>query len=230
MRLSDQDILFEDNHLIAVNKRSGVLVQGDITGDKPLSELVKDYLKDKYKKPGEAYLGLPHRLDRPTSGLVIFTKTSKALPRMNKLFEEKKIVKTYWAIVKKAPPKKADKLVHFLVRNHKKNKSFVCSKETPNSKRAELDYKVIQSLDRYSLIEIKPKTGRHHQIRVQLSHIGSPIKGDLKYGFDRSNRDASIHLHARGVEFIHPVKKEMINILAPPSKEDALWKACCLNS
>ena len=218
-------VLFEDNHIIVVNKRPGDIVQGDKTGDKPLSEVVKSYLKEKYNKPGNVYLGVVHRLDRPTSGIVLFAKTSKALPRLNKLFQEKAAQKTYWAIVKNAPPKKSDTLVHFLKRNPKQNKSYAHIKEVPESKKAILEYRLLKKLDNYFLLEVDLHTGRHHQIRSQLSAIGSPIKGDLKYGFDRSNKDASIHLHARELKFIHPVKKEEIQIIAPPPDE-VLWNNC----
>ena len=218
-------VLFEDNHIIVVNKRPGDIVQGDKTGDKPLSEVVKSYLKEKYNKPGNVYLGVVHRLDRPTSGIVLFAKTSKALPRLNKLFQEKKAQKTYWAIVKNAPPKKSDTLIHFLKRNPKQNKSYAHIKEVPESKKAILEYRLLKKLDNYFLLEVDLHTGRHHQIRSQLSAIGSPIKGDLKYGFDRSNKDASIHLHARELKFIHPVKKEEVQIIAPPPDE-VLWNNC----
>jgi 23S rRNA pseudouridine1911/1915/1917 synthase len=218
-------VLFEDNHIIVVNKRPGDIVQGDKTGDKPLSEVVKSYLKEKYNKPGNVYLGVVHRLDRPTSGIVLFAKTSKALPRLNKLFQEKAAQKTYWAIVKNAPPKKSDTLVHFLKRNPKQNKSYAHIKEVPESKKAILEYRLLKKLDNYFLLEVDLHTGRHHQIRGQLSAIGSPIKGDLKYGFDRSNKDASIHLHAKELKFIHPVKKEEIQIIAPPPDE-VLWNNC----
>ncbi|MBI6119703.1 RluA family pseudouridine synthase [Salegentibacter sp. F60176] len=218
-------VLFEDNHIIVVNKRPGDIVQGDKTGDKPLSEVVKLYLKEKYNKPGNVYLGVVHRLDRPTSGIVLFAKTSKALPRLNKLFQKKEAQKTYWAIIKNAPPKKSDTLVHFLKRNQKQNKSYAHSKEVPDSKKAILEYRIVKKLDNYFLLEIDLHTGRHHQIRSQLSAIGSPIKGDLKYGFNRSNKDASIHLHARELKFIHPVKKEEVHIIAPPPRE-VLWNNC----
>lgn len=218
-------MLYEDNHIIVVNKRPGDIVQGDKTGDKPLSEVVKSYLKDKYSKPGNVYLGVVHRLDRPTSGIVLFSKTSKALPRLNKLFQEKEAQKTYWALVKNEPPKDKDSLTHFLKRNPKQNKSYAHIKEVPESKKAILDYRVLKKLDNYYLLEIDLHTGRHHQIRSQLSAIGCPIKGDLKYGFDRSNKDASIHLHARELKFTHPVKKEEINIIAPPPNE-VLWNNC----
>jgi 23S rRNA pseudouridine1911/1915/1917 synthase len=218
-------VLFEDNHIIVVNKRPGDIVQGDKTGDMPLSEVVKDYLKDKYNKPGNVYLGVVHRLDRPTSGIVLFAKTSKALPRLNKLFQKKEVEKTYWAIVKNTPQKKSGTLTHFLKRNPKQNKSYAHIKEVPDSKRAVLEYQILKELDNYFLLEVDLHTGRHHQIRSQLSAIGSPIKGDLKYGFDRSNKDASIHLHARELRFIHPVKKEEIHIIAPPPDE-VLWNNC----
>ncbi|MGP1994375.1 RluA family pseudouridine synthase [Zobellia laminariae] len=219
-------VLFEDNHLIAINKRPGDIVQGDKTGDMPLSEVVKLYIKEKFNKPGNVYLGVAHRLDRPTSGIVVFAKTSKALPRLNKLFAEKEAKKTYWAIVKNLPKKNEDTLTHWLKRNNKQNKSYAHIKEIPESKKAILDYKVIKKLDRYYLLEINLHTGRHHQIRAQLAAIGCPIKGDLKYGFDRSNPNASIHLHARRLSFIHPVRKEPIEIVAKPP-EDPVWNACC---
>lgn len=218
-------VLYEDNHLIIVNKRPGDIVQGDKTGDVPLSEVVKEYIKIKYDKPGNVYLGVVHRLDRPTSGIVLFAKTSKALPRLNKLFKEKDAKKTYWAIIKNAPPKQEDTLVHFMKRNPKQNKSYAHIKEVPDSKKAILDYRVIKSLNNYLLLEIDLQTGRHHQIRSQLSAVGCPIKGDLKYGFDRSNKDGSIHLHARKLIFEHPVKKEKLEIIAP-TPLDPIWKAC----
>ena len=218
-------VLYEDNHLIIVNKRPGDIVQGDKTGDLPLSEVVKEYLKVKYKKPGNVYLGVVHRLDRPTSGIVVFARTSKALPRLNKLFKEKEAKKTYWAVVKKAPPKEEDHLIHYLKRNPKQNKSYAHINEVPDSKKAILDYRILKKMDNYTLLEIDLHTGRHHQIRSQLSTIGSPIKGDLKYGFGRSNKDASIHLHSRKLSFVHPVKKKPLVITAPPPK-DPLWDAC----
>jgi len=217
-------VLHEDNHIIIVNKRPGDIVQGDKTGDKPLSEVVKSYIKEKYNKPGNVYLGVVHRLDRPTSGIVLFSKTSKALPRLNKLFQDKDAKKTYWAVVKEKPPRESDELIHFMKRNSKQNKSYAHKNEVPDSKKAILDYQLIKELDRYHVLEIDLHTGRHHQIRSQLSAIGCPIKGDLKYGFDRSNRDASIHLHSRELRFIHPVKKEEIHITAPPPK-DPIWDA-----
>ncbi|MCK0147675.1 RNA pseudouridine synthase [Arenibacter sp. F26102] len=218
-------VLYEDNHLIAVNKRAGDIVQGDKTGDTPLSEVVKQYIKTKHNKPGNVYLGVAHRLDRPTTGIVVFAKTSKALPRLNKLFAEKDAQKTYWAVVNKMPEKENGTLIHWLKRNTKQNKSYGHKNEVPDSKKAILDYKVIKSLDRYFLLEIDLKTGRHHQIRAQLAAIGCSIKGDLKYGSDRSNKDGSIHLHARSLSFVHPVKKEMLKIIAPPP-EDSVWDAC----
>ena len=222
---SNLQVLYEDNHIIIVNKRAGDIVQGDKTGDKPLSDVVKEYIKDKYSKPGNVYLGTVHRLDRPTTGLVIFAKTSKVLPRLNKLFLSKDIHKTYWAIVKNEPSKDEDTLINWLIKNPKNNKSRAHSKEVSASKKAILHYKVLKKLDNYFLLEVNLETGRHHQIRVQLSNIGCPIKGDLKYGFDRSNKDASISLHARHIEFIHPVKKEPISIEAP-LPNDAIWNAC----
>jgi len=218
-------VLYEDNHIIAVNKRIGDIVQGDKTGDTPLSEIVKQYIAEKYNKPGAVYLGVVHRLDRPTSGIVVFARTSKALSRLNKLFVERKTEKTYWAIVKNPPPKTEDTLIHFLRRNPKQNKSYANSNEVPNSKKAILRYRLIKKLDNYSLVEIDLKTGRHHQIRAQLTAIGCPIKGDLKYGFNRSNKDGGIHLHSRGLTFIHPVHKEEISIIAPPPS-DPIWNAC----
>ncbi|ADF52033.1 pseudouridylate synthase [Zunongwangia profunda SM-A87] len=222
-------VLHEDNHIIIVNKRVGDIVQGDKTGDKPLSEVVKAYLKEKHNKPGNVYLGVVHRLDRPTSGIVLFSKTSKALPRLNKLFQQKDAKKTYWAVVKNRPPKDQDILVHYLKRNPKQNKSFAHKNEVPDSKKAILEYRILKELDNYFLLEVDLKTGRHHQIRSQLSAIGCPIKGDLKYGFDRSNNDAGIHLHARKLEFIHPVKKETIIVFAEVPDE-ALWQACKIQS
>lgn len=219
-------VLYEDNHLIAINKRVGDIVQGDKTGDAPLSDIVKDYIKEKYNKPGNVYLGVPHRLDRPTTGIVVFAKTSKALPRLNKLFAEKDAKKTYWAVVKQQPKKTKDTLVHYLKRNTKQNKSYANIKEVPDSKKAILDYTVLKKLDNYYLLEINLQTGRHHQIRSQLTSIGCPIKGDLKYGFNRSNADGGIHLHARKLSFIHPVKKEPLEIIAPPLPDDPIWDVC----
>ncbi|GAB4162243.1 MAG: RNA pseudouridine synthase [Winogradskyella sp.] len=222
---SNLQVLYEDNHIIVVNKRAGDIVQGDKTGDKPLSDVVKDFLKDKYNKPGNVYLGVVHRLDRPTTGIVLFAKTSKALPRLNKLFAEKKTNKTYWALVKNKPPKVQDRLAHWLKKNPKNNKSTAFDTEVEDGKKAILNYRILKTLDNFHLLEIDLETGRHHQIRCQLAKIGCPIKGDLKYGFPRSNKDASISLHARKLEFTHPVKKENINIIAP-LPEDVLWQAC----
>ena len=209
-------ILYEDNHLIAVNKKSGDIIQADKTRDKPLSDYVKDYIKNKYKKPGDVFLGTIHRLDRPTSGVVIYAKTSKALSRMNKLFREKQVKKRYIAIVENPPPSNSGTLNDYLKKNSQKNKSYITKKE--DGKHATLDYKLLKRLDNYYLLEIKPHTGRHHQIRAQLSNIGCIIKGDLKYGAKRSNKDASIDLISQKLEFIHPVKKELITITAPKLK------------
>jgi 23S rRNA pseudouridine1911/1915/1917 synthase len=217
-------VLHEDNHIIVINKRVGDIVQGDKTGDKPLSEVVKKYIKVKYNKPGEVFLGVIHRLDRPTTGIVIFARTSKALTRMNELFSNRETQKTYWAIVKNKPQNSEDKLVHYLKRNEKNNTSKAHINEVPESKIASLDYKIIASLQNYYALEINLHTGRHHQIRAQLSAIGSPIKGDLKYGFDRSNPDGGIHLHARKLVFTHPVTKENIEIIAP-TPNDVIWNA-----
>ena len=218
-------VLFEDNHIIIVNKRAGDITQGDKTGDKPLSDVVKEYVKDKYNKPGLVFIGTVHRLDRPTSGILIFAKTSKALERLNKMLREKTIKKTYWTLVKNAPKATTGTLTNFLKKDTKKNKSFVYNKEIEGSKNAILHYNVIKKLENYFLLEIDLETGRHHQIRTQLAHIGSPIKGDLKYGFPRSNKDGSISLHARKIKFIHPVSKEEITITAPTPK-DIIWNAC----
>ena len=221
---SNLQVIYEDNHLIVVNKRVGDIVQGDKTGDKPLSDVVKEYIKDKFNKPGEVFLGVVHRLDRPTTGIVVFARTSKALTRMNELFSNRETQKTYWCIVKNKPAKTSDKLVHYLKRNEKNNSSKAHLKEVPESKLASLDYTVIKELNNYFALEINLHTGRHHQIRAQLSAIGCPIKGDLKYGFDRSNPDGGIHLHARKLVFIHPVSKENIVITAP-TPEDVIWNA-----
>ncbi len=215
-------IIYEDNHIIAINKRVGDLVQGDQTKDKPLSDIVKEYLKEKYQKPGAVFLGVIHRLDRPTSGLVVFAKTSKALTRLNELFRSRETQKTYWAVVKIKPPKQEDTLVHFLKRNPQNNTSKAHSKEVPESKKSSLHYTIFKELDHYFALEVDLQTGRHHQIRAQLQAIGCPIKGDLKYGFDRSNPDGGIHLHARQLVFIHPVTKESIKLIAPVPK-DVIW-------
>ena len=222
---SNLQVLFEDNHIIVINKRAGDIVQGDRTGDKPLSDVVKEFIKEKYNKPGNVYLGVTHRLDRPTTGIVVFAKTSKALTRLNKMFNQKEISKTYWAIVKNKPQEIQATLINWLKKNPKNNKSTAYNKEIKDSKKAILHYELRKSLDNYHLLEINLETGRHHQIRCQLANIGSPIKGDLKYGFDRSNKDASIHLHSRMIEFVHPVSKEQISITAPPPN-DAIWNAC----
>lgn len=216
------EVLYEDNHLIIINKRVGDIVQGDQTGDMPLSEIVKLFLKNKYDKPGAVFLGVVHRLDRPTSGLLLFAKTSKALTRLNNSFKNRETQKTYWAIVKNVPPKEEDILEHFLVRNPKNNTSKSHLKAVEGSKKAKLGYKIIQKLKNYTVLEIDLYTGRHHQIRTQLSAIGCPIKGDLKYGFDRSNKDGGIHLHARQLIFNHPVTQELITIVAP-TPDDVIW-------
>lgn len=217
-------VLYEDNHLLVVNKRVGDIAQGDNSGDKPLPDVVKEYLKEKYNKPGEVFLGVVHRLDRPTSGLILFTKTTKALTRMNDLFSSRETQKTYWAIVKNKPEKEKDTLVHFIKRNQQNNTSKAHIKEVPQSKKASLSYQLIATLNNYYALEIELHTGRHHQIRAQLQAIGCPIKGDLKYGFDRSNPDGGIHLHARKLAFIHPVSKEQIQIIAPVP-EDSIWQS-----
>ena len=218
------DIIYEDNHLIVINKRVGDIVQGDSTGDKPLSDVVKEYIKKKYDKPGDVYLGVVHRLDRPTTGIVLFAKTSKALSRLNEAFKNRTTKKTYWAVIKNTPQKEKDTLVHFLKRNSKNNTSKAHSKEVPESKQASLSYHIIKKLDRYLVLEIDLHTGRHHQIRAQLQAIGCPIKGDLKYGFDRSNPNGGIHLHARKLVLTHPVSKEIHTFTAKPPK-DAVWDA-----
>tara|TARA_Y100001934_G_scaffold69713_1_gene86550 strand:+ start:220 stop:891 length:672 start_codon:yes stop_codon:yes gene_type:complete len=219
------DILFEDNHLIIINKKPGDIVQKDKTNDISLLEIVKEYLKRKYNKPGNVYLGLIHRIDRPTSGLVMFAKTSKALSRMNNMLKGKMIVKTYWAITKNKPEKKSSQLVHWLKKNEKKNKSTHFSRETKNAKKAILDYTIIKELENYFLLEIIMGSGRHHQIRCQLQAIGCPIKGDLKYGAKRSNSDGSIDLHAKHLKFIHPVTKKEVNLNAPV-RENKIWQSC----
>ena len=222
-------ILYEDNHLLVYNKQPGDIVQGDKTGDEPLSEQIKEYLKKKFNKPGNVFLGVIHRIDRPASGIVIFARTSKSLSRMNELLKRGEIRKTYLAVVQHQPPELKDHLVHFLVRNEKQNKSYAHLKEVDKSKRAELIYEMKSMSDRYYLLEINLLTGRHHQIRSQLAFLGCPIKGDLKYGSPRSNTNASIHLHARSVEFIHPVQNEPVKIVAgPPS--DVLWDHFCNNN
>lgn len=216
-------VVYEDNHIIVVNKTASEIVQADKTGDTPLSDTVKQYLKEKYQKPGNVFIGVTHRLDRPVSGLVIFAKTSKALTRLNEMFRTNAVKKTYWAVVKNAPKEPEGELVHFLVRNEKQNKSYAYEKEVPNSKKAVLDYRLIARSDYYYLLEVDLKTGRHHQIRCQLAKMGCPIKGDLKYGAQRSNPDGSICLHARRVRFVHPVSKELIELEAPLPPGN-LWK------
>ena len=220
-------VLYEDNHLIIVNKQAGEIVQGDKTGDTPLSDIVKDWLKEKHNKPGNVYLGVVHRLDRPVSGVVLFAKTSKALPRLNKMFaEHDKVSKTYWAIVQNRPQASKGTLTHWLTRQEKNNTARAYDREVPGSKKAVLDYELIASGDRYHLLEIHLHTGRHHQIRCQLAKMGCPIKGDLKYGAPRSNPDGSISLHARNLTLEHPVSHEMISVTAPVP-DDRLWLALC---
>ncbi len=221
--ISSLKILYEDNHLIAVNKTNHDLVQKDITGDMALDEKVKQYLKEKYNKPGRVFLGVAHRLDRPVSGVVLFARTSKALSRMNDLFRTGNICKSYWAIVKNPPPKSEDILIHYMVKNSKQNKSYCYTDEVKDSRRAELKYRLKTSSDNYHLLEIDLITGRHHQIRAQLGEIGSPLKGDKKYGFSQSNPDGGISLHARKIAFRHPITKEEIEIVAPPPESEVLW-------
>jgi 23S rRNA pseudouridine1911/1915/1917 synthase len=216
------DILFEDNHLIIFNKQPSQIVQGDKTGDTPLSDLLKAFIKERDHKPGNVFLGVVHRIDRPVSGVVIFAKTSKALTRLNEMIKAGQIHKTYWAVVKNQPPEDSGHLLHYLKKNEEKNKSFAYDKEVSGSRKAELTYRLISTSQHYFLLEVNLLTGRHHQIRTQLSKIGCPIKGDLKYGFDRSNLDGSIHLHARQIEFMHPVSKEEIHVVADPP-DDKLW-------
>ena len=217
-------ILYEDNHIIAVNKSTSEIVQGDKTGDQPLSETIKLYLKEKYNKPGEVFLGVTHRLDRPVSGVVLFAKTSKALTRLNEMFRNQEVKKTYWAIVKEKPAIAEGRLEHYLIRNEKQNKSVAFDTERSDAKKAALTYRLIAHSDTYYLLEVQLETGRHHQIRCQLAKMGCPIKGDLKYGFPRSNPNGGISLHARSVEFIHPVSKEKIHLTAPVPTDDKLWK------
>jgi len=217
-------VLYEDNHIIAVNKTCSEIVQGDKTGDQPLSETIKIYLKEKYDKPGEVFLGVTHRLDRPVSGVVLFAKTSKALTRMNEMFRNQEIKKTYWAIVKERPEQAEGRLEHYLTRNEKQNKSMAYDKERSDAKKAALSYKLIAHSDTFYLLEVQLETGRHHQIRCQLAKMGCPIKGDLKYGFQRSNPNGGISLHARSVEFIHPVSKQLIQLTAPMPLDDKLWQ------
>ena len=217
------EVLFEDNHLIIVNKKSGDIVQGDKTGDTPLSEIVKEYIKVKYNKPGNVFLGVVHRLDRPTTGIVVFARTSKSLERFNKMLRTKEVNKTYWAVVKNKPIKTEDTLISHLRKNPKNNKSTSYPSEIEGSKKAILHYKLLKSLDNYHLLEVDLETGRHHQIRCQLASIGSSIKGDLKYGFDRSNQTPFIHLHSYKTEFIHPIKLEPISVTCKPRTDDTVW-------
>jgi 23S rRNA pseudouridine1911/1915/1917 synthase len=217
------EILFEDNHIIAVNKKSGQIVQGDKTGDVPLSEMVKQYIKVKYNKPGDVFIGVPHRLDRPVSGVVLFARTSKALTRLNEIFKSKDAKKTYYAICSEQPPKESDRLINYILRNTKQNKSYISDIQTETTKLAILDYKIIANSQKYFLLEINLLTGRHHQIRCQLAHIGCPIRGDLKYGYKRSNENGNINLHAAEIEFIHPVRKEKI-IIKAPIPDEKIWK------
>lgn len=217
-------VVYEDNHVIIVSKHTGEIVQGDKTGDTTLCDTVKAYIKEAYAKPGEVFLGVVHRLDRPVSGLVMFARTSKALARFNAMFANGEVRKVYWAVVKNQPPKQHDTLTHWIVRNEKQNKSYAYEREVPNSKKAVLDYQVIAHSDRYYLVEVELKTGRHHQIRCQLAKIGCPIKGDLKYGAQRSNPDGSISLLSRYMRFVHPVSKKEINVVAP-LPDDRLWQS-----
>jgi 23S rRNA pseudouridine1911/1915/1917 synthase len=217
------DVVYEDNHLLIINKPAGVLVQGDVTKDKPLVDHAKDYIKKKYNKPGAVFLGVVHRIDRPVSGLVIFARTSKALERMNKLFVDKKIQKTYWAVTKQKTRPEAGKLVHWLKKDPAKNITTAYDEEVDGAKRAELNYRYMGTLNRHHLIEVKPLTGRPHQIRVQLSTIGSPIRGDIKYGFKQPNTDGSIHLHARKLYFVHPIKNEPLELIAGVPETD-FWE------
>ena len=218
------EVIYEDNHIIIVYKQSGEIVQDDKTGDTPLSDMVKEYIKTKYHKPGNVFLGVVHRLDRPVSGLVVFARTSKALSRLNEMFRTGNVHKTYWAVVKNMPPKAEDVLEHWIVRNERQNKSYAYDREVPQGKRARLSYRIIGKSDHYTLLEIHLMTGRHHQIRCQLAHIGCPIKGDLKYGAPRSNPDGSISLMAKHISLQHPVSHEQIEVEAP-TPADALWQA-----
>lgn len=222
----NSQIVYEDNHLFVINKKAGQLVQGDKTGDLSLLELIKDFIKNRDQKPGNVFLGLVHRIDRPTSGLVIYAKTSKALSRLTVMVKDREVKKTYWAVVGKEMIPHSQRLVHYLQKNEKNNKAVVYTRPTAGAKEAILTYHLIKTLDNYQLLEIDLETGRHHQIRAQLSKIGIPIKGDLKYGAPRSNSDGGISLHARKLELIHPVTKENIEITAPVPQNDAVWKAC----
>ena len=221
-----EQIVFEDNHLLVISKKAGQLVQGDKTGDLSLLDLIKNFIKIRDQKPGNVFLGLVHRIDRPTSGLVIYAKTSKALSRLTQMVKNREIKKTYWAVVPKSEIPKKQRLINYLQKNEKNNKATVFPKATDGAKEAILNYEIIKILDNFQLLEVDLETGRHHQIRAQLSKIGVPIKGDLKYGSARSNPDGGIHLHARQLEFLHPVTKENIKITAPVPQNDAVWKAC----
>jgi 23S rRNA pseudouridine1911/1915/1917 synthase len=218
------EILYEDNHIIAVNKSTSDIVQGDKTGDEALSEMVKAYIKKKYNKPGEVFLGVVHRLDRPVSGVVLFARTSKALSRLNQMFQDKTVKKTYWALVAELPAEDSGRLHHYILKNSEKNKSYAFPKPRAGAKEAILNYRLVSGLKNYYMLEVDLETGRHHQIRCQLAKIGCPIRGDLKYGFPRSNKDGSISLHARKIEFIHPVKQEPVTIIAPTPESENLWK------
>ena len=221
--MDPKNILYEDNHVIVINKLPSEIVQGDKTGDKTMPDGIKEYLKEKYNKPGNVFCGVVHRLDRPTSGAVIFAKTSKGLERLNAQFRDKDTHKVYWAIVENLPKETAGELVHFLKKNEKQNKSYVCTPKTLGGKEAKLSYRLIKSSDNYHLLEVHLETGRHHQIRAQLSTIGCTIKGDLKYGFDRSNQTPFIHLHSYKTEFIHPIKQEPISVTCKPRTDDTVW-------
>lgn len=221
-----EQIVFEDNHILVINKQPGQLVQGDKTGDLSLLDLIKNFIKIRDKKPGGVFLGLVHRIDRPTSGLVIYAKTSKALSRLTQMVKNREIKKTYWAVVPKVEIPKQQRLKHYLLKNEKNNKSTVFPNVTEGAKEAILNYEIIKTLDNFQLLEVDLETGRHHQIRAQLSKIGVPIKGDLKYGSARSIPDGGIHLHARALEFVHPVTKEVVKITAPVPQNDVVWKAC----
>lgn len=221
-----EQIVFEDNHLLIINKLAGQLVQGDKTGDLSLLDLIKNLIKIRDRKPGNVFLGLVHRIDRPTSGLVIYAKTSKALSRLTQMVKNREMKKTYWAVVPKTEIPKQQRLIHYLQKNEKNNKATVFPKPTTGAKESILNYEIIKTLDNFQLLEVDLETGRHHQIRAQLSKISVPIKGDLKYGSARSNADGGIHLHARKLEFIHPVTLEKISVTAPVPKNDSVWAAC----
>ncbi len=221
--MKDISVIYEDNHLIVINKKPSQIVQGDKTGDETLPDMIKSYLKEKYNKPGNVFCGVVHRLDRPTSGIVVFAKTSKALSRLSEQFKSRETEKTYWAVVEDAPPKDEEKLEHYLLKNEKQNKSYIVAVDKPGAKKASLHYKMIKSSTRYHLLEVQLFTGRHHQIRCQLAGIGCAVKGDLKYGAKRSNKDGSIHLHARKLVLTHPTTKERLLFVAPVP-DDNLWK------